>query len=76
MNRTRTYRGQRYMLVAVSSNHQPYRPASTFIDNAHTVDMIRHYMDVVNNAVEHVNPGQATVVTLELPLFALAKQIQ
>ena len=38
--------------------------------------MIRHSMDVVKNAVEHVNPGQTPVVTLDQPLFALAKQIQ
>ena len=33
-------------------------------------------MDVVKNAVEHVNPAQTPVVTLDQPLFALAKQIQ
>jgi len=33
-------------------------------------------MDVVKNAVEHLNPGQAPVVTFDQPLFALAKQIQ
>ena len=33
-------------------------------------------MDVVKNALEHVNPGQTPVVTLDQPLFALAKQIQ
>ena len=29
-----------------------------FLDSAHTVAMIRHSMDVVKNAVEHMNPGQ------------------
>ncbi|KAJ8385807.1 hypothetical protein AAFF_G00181630 [Aldrovandia affinis] len=38
--------------------------------------MIRHSMDVVKNAVEHLNPGQTPVVTFDQPLFALAKQIQ
>ena len=38
--------------------------------------MIRHSMDVVKNAVEHVNPGQTPVVTLDQPLFVLARQIQ
>ncbi|KAG1692631.1 Lysosome membrane protein 2 [Nymphon striatum] len=33
-------------------------------------------MDVVKNAVEHLNPGQTPVVTFDQPLFALAKQIQ
>ena len=47
-----------------------------FLDSAHTVAMIRHSMDVVKNAVKHVNPGQTPVVTLDQPLFALAKQIQ
>ena len=47
-----------------------------FLDSAHTVAMIRHSVDVVKNAVEHVNPGQTPVITLDQPLFALAKQIQ
>ena len=47
-----------------------------FLDSAHTEAMIRHSMDVVKNAVEHVNLGQTPVVTLDQPLFALAKQIQ
>ena len=47
-----------------------------FLDSAHTMTMIRHSMDVVKNAVEHVNAGQTPVVTLDQPLFALAKQIQ
>ena len=36
-----------------------------FLDSAHTVAMIRHSMDVVKNAVEHVNLGQTPVVTLD-----------
>ena len=48
-----------------------------FLDSAHTVAMIRHSMDVVkNDAVEHVSPGQTPVVTLDQPLFVLAKHIQ
>ena len=33
-------------------------------------------IDVVNNIVQHLNPGQTPVVTFDQPLFALAKQIQ
>ena len=33
-------------------------------------------MDVVQNAVDHLNPGQTPVLTVDQPLFALAKQIQ
>ena len=38
--------------------------------------MIKHSMDVIRNAVQHLNPGQTPVVTFDQPLFALAKQIQ
>ena len=38
--------------------------------------MIKHTMDVIRNAVQHLNPGQTPVVTFDQPLFALAKQIQ
>ncbi|KAG7175668.1 hypothetical protein Hamer_G024292 [Homarus americanus] len=46
------------------------------VESAHTVAMIRHSIDVIKNAVEHLNPGQTPVVTLDQPLYALAKQIQ
>ena len=60
--------------LARTTSHTALLPL--FIDSAHPVAMIRHSIDVVNNAVEHVNRGQTTVVTLDQPLFALAKQIQ
>ena len=41
-----------------------------------SVAMIKHSMDVVRNAMEHLNPGQIPKVTFNQPLFALAKQIQ
>ena len=47
-----------------------------FLDSAHTVAMTQHSLDVVKNAVEHLNHGQTPVVTFDQPLFALAKQIQ
>jgi len=36
---------------------------SLFLESVHTVAMIRHSMDVVKKAVEHLNPGQTPVVT-------------
>ena len=42
-----------------------------FLDSAHAVAKIRHSLDVVKNAVEHLNPGQTPVVTFDQPLFAL-----
>ena len=47
-----------------------------FFDNAHSVTMIRHSMDVIRRAVQHVNPGQIPVIAFDQPLFALAKQVQ
>ncbi len=47
-----------------------------FLENAHTVAMIRHSMDVIKSAVEHLNVGQTPVITFDQPLYALAKHIQ
>lgn len=47
-----------------------------FLDSAHTVAMIRHSMDVIKAAVQHLNPGQIPVITADQPLFALGKKIQ
>ena len=47
-----------------------------FQESAHTVAMIKHSLDVISKAVEHLNPGQSPVVTFDQPLYALAKQIQ
>ena len=47
-----------------------------FLDNAHSVAMIRHSMTIVQAAVQHLNPGQIPVIAADQPLYALAKQIQ
>lgn len=47
-----------------------------FLESAHTVAMIRHSMDIVKMAVEHLNPGLTPVAIFNQPLFALAKQTQ
>ena len=49
---------------------------SLFPDNSKSVAMIRHAMDVVQQAVHHLNPGQVPVLTLDQPLHSIAKQIQ
>ena len=38
--------------------------------------MIKHAMIVAKNAIEHLNSGQIQVITMDQPLYALAKQIQ
>ena len=47
-----------------------------FPDDSKSVAMIRHAVDVVQEAVHHLNPGQVPVLTLDQPLYAIAKQIQ
>ena len=47
-----------------------------FPDDSKYVAMIRHSMDVVQGAVHLLNPGQVHVLTLDQPLFTIAKQIQ
>ena len=47
-----------------------------FHENAHTGAMIIHSMKMVKAAVDHVNPGQVPIITMDQPLFALGKQLQ
>ena len=47
-----------------------------FPEDSKSVAMIRHAMDVVQQAVHHLNQGQVPVLTLHQPLYAIAKQIQ
>lgn len=47
-----------------------------FYDQAKSVAMIRHSMDVIKTAVANLNPGQIPVLTVDQPLYTLAKQIQ
>jgi len=47
-----------------------------FRDPAHSPAMICHAMTIIASAVGRVNPGQIPVVTVDQPLYALAKQIQ
>ena len=47
-----------------------------FLESAHTVAMIKHSLRVIKSVIEHLNPGQAPVITFDQPLYALAKQIQ
>ena len=70
--------------AAYHARHQdPKQPVITptsllplFQESAHTAAMIRHSIDVVRNAVQHLNPGQTPVLSCDQPLFTLAKQIQ
>ena len=45
-------------------------------DQAHDVATIKHSLEKIKTAVSFLNPTQSPVVTVDQPLFALAKQIQ
>ena len=47
-----------------------------FVEQAHTPAMIAHGMSVVRKAIQHLNPGQIPIVTMDQPLYSIAKQIQ
>ncbi|EDO40140.1 predicted protein [Nematostella vectensis] len=62
-------------------SHSSHLPAIStllplFPDNAKSVAMITHAMNVIQAAVYHVNPEQVPVIALDQPLYAVAKQIQ
>ena len=44
-----------------------------FRDGAHSPAMVKHGMDIIKQATDHVNPEQIPVLTLDQPLYALAK---
>ena len=46
-----------------------------FPDQAKSIAMIRHAMDIIKLSVNHLNPGQVPVIALDQPLFAVAKEI-
>jgi hypothetical protein len=47
-----------------------------FQEKAATISMVKHGMNVVRQVTEHLNPGQIPVVTLDQPLYAIAKYVQ
>ena len=47
-----------------------------FLDNANSVAIIWHSMDIVKAAIQHLNPGQMPVLAADQPLYARAKEIQ
>ena len=47
-----------------------------FPDDSKSMAMILRAMEVVQQAVPHLNPGQVPVLTLDKPLYAIAKQMQ
>lgn len=59
----------------------PRPPAITgllpmFRESAHTLAMVKHGMNLIKQATDLVNKGQVPVMTVDQPLYALAKKIQ
>ena len=46
-----------------------------FHDNAHSLALVKHGMDVIAKATEHENRGKVPVLTVDQPLFAITKKI-
>ena len=47
-----------------------------FLENALSSAMILHRINFINDVIQHVNPSQTPVITMDQPLFALYKLIQ
>ncbi len=47
-----------------------------FSEDSKSVAKIRHSMDVIKQAVQKLKPDQVPVITLDQPLYAIAKKIQ
>ena len=45
-------------------------------DSINSTAMVRHCIEVVRNIINHLNPGQITVLTAEQPVYAVGKQMQ
>ena len=66
---------------AILQQNVPKPPAITsllplFRDAAHTPAMVKHGMDIIRNCTLSLNPDQVPVMTVDQPLYAIAKQIQ
>lgn len=55
--------------------HTPAITANAASFSSKSVAMIRHSMDVIKQAVQELNPSQVPVITLDQPLYAIAKSI-
>ena len=47
-----------------------------FREDSKSIAMVKHGMDVVKQAVSHLNGNQTPVIAFDQPLYALAKQVQ
>ena len=70
--------------AAYHANHQPEQDITSdisallplFQEKSKSIAMMRHSMDVIQQAIEHLNPGQVLVITVDQSLFVICKEIQ
>ena len=46
------------------------------VDSINSPSMVCHCMEIINDLVEHLNPGQTSVITGDQPVYTLGKQVQ
>ena len=69
--------GLKKMVFCVPLNYEKaFFLLSLFPDEAKSVPMIQHSMNVIKKATEHLNPGQVPVIAVDQPLYSVAKKIQ
>ena len=47
-----------------------------FRERAHFLPMVKHGIDFISKATEHINRGQVPVITMDQPLYAIANEVQ
>lgn len=62
--------------TGISLFQHPSAENPLFPDQAKSIAMIRHAMDIIKLSVNHLNPGQVPVIALDQPPFAVGKEIQ
>lgn len=65
-------------LLPSPNDHQPAVSGllPLFHEKAATTPMVKHGMDVLRQVTDYVNPGQFPVITLDQPLYTIAKYVQ
>ena len=38
--------------------------------------MVLRFMNLISKSTNHLNPGQATIITADKPVFAIEKQVE
>ena len=69
-----TYYAHRYQRKDIIVS--PLALLPLFHENAHSAAMIRYSVNIIRNAVDHINNGQVPVITFDQPLYTIAKQTQ